>query len=346
MKWNKGKITLMSMAIKILRKNFLLFLAISVFWFILPALVPSSAAFNFGDLLKELEVPEKQQTQSKKKSEQKKPPQKEEAGGLLGLGKALGLDKNTTNIIDKSARALQSLRPIQYKEEAALGGAIATQVFSRFGGSYNDQSLLKYVNLIGNSIAMFSDRSNIPYHFAILNNSQPNAFAAPGGYIFVTIGLLKKIKNEAELAGVLEHEIAHISQKHTLKTLQRSKRLQGISELTMAAMDKDPKMFSDIIDNISKTLFEKGLDKNLEYEADKIGTEYAFRVGYNPSGLNDFLKTLNKIQGSQESIFFKTHPSPRDRIKKLSRNVLPNYRGTSAYPKLSSRFEFETRGKL
>ncbi|HJP18849.1 MAG TPA: M48 family metalloprotease [Nitrospinota bacterium] len=288
-------------------------------------------------------LPEKQPEKQKQQNQLEQQRQEEPLGGILGT---IIKDKKTKEIIGALGKGIQSLQPIQYNEEKALGGAIATQVFSRFGGSYNNKSLLQYVNLVGNSVAMFSDRSNIPYHFAILNNPEPNAFAAPGGYVFITTGLLRKIKNEAELAGVLGHEIAHISQKHTLRTLQRSRSIQGISELSLSLMDKNPAMFRNIINDISTILFEHGLDQKLEYEADRVGTEFAYRVGYNPRGLNDFLKTLRKIRGKERSIFFKTHPSPSHRINKLLTEVLPNYRGIDKYRILTSRFKVETKGKL
>lgn len=317
--------------------------------FLFSGLTTPILAFDFGDVLRGIEVKENKQPEKKEEEgeqQTKQQPQKEELGGLLGLGRALGIDKNTINIIGKGINAAKALQPIKYEEEKALGGAIAVQVFSRFGGSYDNESLLRYVTLVGNTVAMFSDRSDIPYHFAILNNQQPNAFAAPGGYIFLTIGLLKKIKNEAELAGVLGHEIAHISQKHSLKTIQRSRSLKGISELSLSLMDKDPAMFKNVINEISNTLFEKGLDQKLEYEADRIGTEFAYRVGYNPRGLTDFLGTLKKIHGKEKSIFFKTHPSPSNRLNKLIGDVLPGYSDATKYPKLSLRFKIETKGKL
>lgn len=288
-------------------------------------------------------LPEKQPEKQKQQNQLEQQRQEEPLGGILGT---IIKDKKTKEIIGALGKGIQSLQPIQYNEEKALGGAIATQVFSRFGGSYNNKSLLQYVNLVGNSVAMFSDRSNIPYHFAILNNPEPNAFAAPGGYVFITTGLLRKVKNEAELAGVLGHEIAHISQKHALATLQRSRSIQGISELSLSLMDKNPAMFRNIINDISTILFEHGLDQKLEYEADRVGTEFAYRVGYNPRGLNDFLKTLRKIRGKERSIFFKTHPSPSHRINKLLTEVLPNYRGIDKYRILTSRFKVETKGKL
>lgn len=315
-------------------------------------------AIDLADILREMEAEgrkqqeqekrarEKQQQQEQQKQQQQQQEQQRQEGLLGGILGALIKDRQTKEIIGALGKSIQSLQPIQYTEEKALGGAIATQVFSRFGGSYNDKSLLLYVNLVGNSVAMISDRADIPYHFAILNNPQPNAFAAPGGYIFITTGLLKKIKNEAELAGVLGHEIAHISQKHTLATLQRSRSLQGISELSLSLMDKNPAMFKNVINDLSTILFDHGLDQKLEFEADRIGTEYAYRVGYNPAGLKDFLMTLREIRGKERSIFFKTHPSPSKRINKLLTEVLPRYRGIGKYRILSSRFKIATKGKL
>ncbi len=296
----------------------------------------SASAFNLGDVLRELEVEQPRQPEQPTQPTQPEQPEQKRRSETSDI----------LNIIGKGLVLAQALQPIKYKEEKALGGAIAVQVFSRFGGSYNNESVLQYVNLIGNSVAAFSDRPNIPYHFAVLNNPEPNAFAAPGGYIFITRGLLRKIKNEAELAGVLGHEIAHVSQKHTLKTLQRSKLLQGVSDFTLTLMDENPEKFKQVIDDLTNILFEKGLDQKLEYEADKIGTDFAYRTGYNPGGLKDFLNTLRKVQGKESSIFFKTHPSPSNRLNRLIKNVLPKYRGTGKYSILSLRFKLQTKGKL
>tara|TARA_B100000959_G_scaffold255224_1_gene287481 strand:- start:7178 stop:8206 length:1029 start_codon:yes stop_codon:yes gene_type:complete len=336
------------------------FIFIMAFTFFPVGFAPSSSSETLEDFLKAMDAEmqrqleeerknlkkpssEKQPEKQKQQNQQELQRQEEPLGGILGT---IIKDKKTKEIIGALGKGIQSLQPIQYSEEKALGGAIATQVFSRFGGSYNNKSLLQYVNLVGNLVAMFSDRPNIPYHFAILNNPEPNAFAAPGGYVFITTGLLRKVKNEAELAGVLGHEIAHISQKHALATLQRSRSIQGISELSLSLMDKNPSMFRNIINDISTILFEHGLDQNLEYEADRVGTEFAYRVGYNPQGLKDFLKTLRRIRGKERSIFFKTHPSPSHRINKLLTEVLPNYRGIDKYRILTSRFKVETKGKL
>lgn len=247
---------------------------------------------------------------------------------VIGLGISLsqGQEKKKKGFgqfLEKGLKLMQALQPIGYDEELALGGAVAIEVFQRFGGSYEDPRVLKYVNLVGSSVAQFSDRPNIPYHFAVLNSEQPNAFATPGGYIFVTIGLLKSVRNEAELAGVLGHEIAHVSEKHALETIQKGKTLKGIGEFSLTVMNKDPGLFAGVIGELTEMLFQRGLDRAMEYEADRIGTEYASRVGYNAMGLRDFLNTLKREEGQVASIFFQTHPPMDMRVSRLDREVLP-----------------------
>ena len=263
---------------------------------------------------------------------------------LKELGKSLGLDKKTTDVLDKTMKTVQSLGPIGYEEERAIGGALAVEAFQRFGKPYRDPQLLRYVTLVGMTVAMHSDRTDIPYHFAILNNSHPNAFALPGGYVFVTVGLLRQLRSEAELAGVLGHEVAHITEKHALKTLQRSQVLHGISQLTMTALDKDPALFDKVIDQLSATLFDRGLDHKLEFEADRLGMEYAYRVGYNPQSLSTSLRRLAQLRHVRHIGLFKTHPDPQQRADRLQRVMRQQYGPQPGGRTLASRFS-RGRGK-
>lgn len=260
-----------------------------------------------------------------------------------GIGKPLGLDDKTIDLIDKGASAAKSLQPIKYPEEKAIGGGVALKVFSSYGGAYSNEGIARYVSLVGKSVAMVSDRPDIEYYFSVLNSEEPNAFAAPGGYVFVTIGLLKKLENEAQLAGVLGHEIAHVSRRHSLQTIERSNRLHGISELSLALIDKDPKLFSDVINNVSDLLFTKGLDQALEYEADRLGTQYAAKLGYQPQGLKQFLDKLDGHQSQGgKSIFFRTHPSAKERVGKLTQ-TLSAYPDLQAFKDVSLRFNRELK---
>ena len=299
-----------------------------------------SYSFNLDGFLKEVEKSTQPQPQPKKEELDIKTQESQQStgsGGMIGLGQSLGIfDKKTSNILKQSVNTLQALQPIAYKEEKAIGGRLAVEVFSRYGGAYDDPELLRYITLVGQAVADVSSRPDIDYHFAILNTEHPNAFATPGGYVFVSIGLLRMIENEAQLAGVLAHEVAHISQKHALQTLERSRSLQGVSSLTLAVMDKNPGMLDKLIDEVSNVLFTKGLDKNLEFEADKYGREFAYRMGYYPGGLQNFIHKLGKSAEGNKSIFMSTHPSAGERYNIL-KNSWSRYQKAALYPVLKKR---------
>lgn len=274
----------------------------------------------------------------KKQQQGKEQAQPSEPKGLIdGLGGLLGAKEKDIGLIKKGLKAVQSLQPIGVEEEIAIGQAVAIEAFSRFGGEHGDRNLTTYINLVGKTVAEVSDRPELTYRFAILNSPEQNAFAAPGGYIFVTIGLLKTLNNEAELAGVLAHEVAHVTRKHMLNTLQRSSILANVSEFSLSAMNKDPQLFSNVIDAATDMLFEKGLDKELEFEADTYGIEYAYRAGYHPNGLLDYLATLQSGEGHAASRFFSTHPSTADRLGK-AKATAARYSGGSKFPYLRERF--------
>ena len=263
----------------------------------------------------------------------------EESPDLIqGLGEAFGIKKKKIDLLKKGVGVVEALQPIGEEEEIVLGEAVAVEAFSRFGGEYPNQSWTRYINLVGETIAELSDRPTLNYHFAILNSQEQNAFAAPGGYIFITVGLLKTLKNEAELAGVLAHEIAHVTKKHMLETIRRGAVLGSVSELTLTAMKQDPAMFSSVIDEMTDLLFTKGLDKDKEFEADVVGVDYAYRAGYHPQGLRDYLQTLAKEEGHVESKFFTTHPSTTVRISKID-TLLTNYSDIKNLPSLTKRFQ-------
>jgi len=313
-------------------------------------LTTAAWSINFGDILQETVKPP-QQPKPQQPAPAPQPPASGTqtppagGGGLLGILEGTGaVDQKTSKVLRGAGNLVQSLQPIGWEEEQAIGGSLALEVFSRFGGPYKNDHLQRYITLVGQSVAGVSDRANIPYHFAVLNTNQPNAFATPGGYVFVSIGLLRMVRNEAELAGVLGHEVAHVAKRHALQTIERSKTLQGISQVTTSLLNSDPGMLANIVKEMSSTLFTRGLDQNLEFEADQFGVEYAYRVGYFPGGLRDFLNVLGKSQGSQ-SIFFSTHPSPRARYDRLSAQMR-RYADASLAPVLSNRYAAQTKGQL
>jgi len=294
--------------------------------------LPATGMSGFlDDLLKPAPKQEADQPTQDKASE-------EQPDLLEGIGAILGIKKKKIDLFKKGVGVVEALQPIGEEEEIVLGEAVAVEAFSRFGGEYPNQAWNRYINLVGKTIAEVSDRPTLNYHFAILNSQEQNAFAAPGGYIFITVGLLKTLKNEAELGGVLAHEVAHVTKKHMLETIRRGAVLGSVSELSLTAMKQNPEMFSSAIDQMTELLFTKGLDKDKEFEADVVGIEYAYRAGYHPKGLKDYLQTLAKEEGHVESKFFTTHPSTTVRISKID-TLLKDYSDIKNLPFLTKRFQ-------
>lgn len=302
------------------------------------ALIIGQAATGLG-FLDELfsPPPKKKSGEGARQSEQteRKPEQK---GLLEGLGGIFGAKEKDVDLIKKGLKTVQSLQPIGLEEEIAIGQAVAVEAFSRFGGEYPHEGLTRYVSLVGKTVADVSDRPELLYHFAVLNSREVNAFAAPGGYVFVTRGLLETLENEAQLAGVLAHEVAHVTQRHMLDTIRRGAILANVSEFSLSAMDKDPALFSNVIDQVTEMLFEKGLDKELEFEADVHGIAYAYRAGYNPGGLRAYLRALQRQEGRAVSRLFSTHPSTAERLQRVD-ETLQAYRDGAGYPYLAERFQ-------
>jgi predicted Zn-dependent protease len=208
---------------------------------------------------------------------------------------------------------ISGLLPIGEEEEQSLGQSTALQVVARSGGLYEQPELVRYVNLVGRGVAATSDRPTVNYRFAVLNDQSINAFATPGGYVFVTRGLLKQVKNEAELAGVLGHEIGHITQRHMLEVIQRTKQIAGVSEAGLAYATRQPGQYQQLIDSVTKKILDEGYDQGKETQADQLGVIFASRVGYDPTAYLAFLNRLRSLRGDDRALF-KTHPNFSARI--------------------------------
>ena len=236
------------------------------------------------------------------------------------------------------------LLPIGYEEEHTIGQAMALQVIARYGGVYDKPDLTRYVNLVGRAVALTCDRADIEYRVAILNHDSINAFAAPAGYIFVTRGLLKTIKNEAELAAVLGHEIGHVTRKHILDVIQRSKQIAGVAEAGLAYANKNPDAFKNVIDGAVKTLLDEGLDQGKELESDRLGVIFASRVGYDPTAYETFLDRLRTLKGD-DLTFFKTHPDFSNRLSAV-RSTISEQKLKATGTLLADRYSRSSSGAL
>lgn len=205
------------------------------------------------------------------------------------------------------------------EEEVAIGRVVAARVLANYPLSENTK-LQKYVTMVGQTVAAYSERPSLDWHFIVLDSELVNAFAAPGGYVFVTTGALSQMSSEAELAAVLGHEIAHVNEKHVLQAVKRGNVVSA--SLDFAA---DGVANGGITDEMGEKigqlafdkLFSSGFSRKDELEADRTGVQLASSAGYRSASYLDFLRALDRLAGSNSSSFRQlgsTHPKPGDRI--------------------------------
>lgn len=232
---------------------------------------------------------------------------------------------------------------IDLPKELALGQTFAVRVVEDYGAKPDPlapDSVQRYVNLVGYVVAKQSTRPNLTFYFIVIKNDTPNAFACPGGYIVVTTGMLKQLQNEAELAGVLGHEIAHVCYKHGLNIISRNEAIS--SAMDFASQWDDAAKFNGFIDQAYESLILNRYDQKDEYQADEAGALWAYRAGYCATGLHDALK-YRVPHG--EAQFFSTHPDAQERIKRLASQAAKLPAG-DRLPKMANRYKTEVLDKI
>jgi predicted Zn-dependent protease len=179
-----------------------------------------------------------------------------------------------------------------------------------------DPELQAYVNRVGRWIAMQTERPDLPWRFGVLDTASVNAFAAPGGYVLVTRGLYEMLDTESQLAGVLAHEIGHIVQRHHIKVMQQS----ALVSAGARAAQRDRNLLVNNLIGTGAEVLARGLDKDAEFEADRIGIVLAARAGYSPYGLVEVLHLLagRSADDATLALLFKTHPAPGERLTQLA----------------------------
>ena len=225
-------------------------------------------------------------------------------------------------------------RSAQY--EIKLGRQISAIILGKYTQS-NDLSMIRYVNLVGQSIVSTSGRKDIRYHFTILESETPNAIACPGGYVFITTGLLNKLNSESELAGVLAHEIAHINQKHILNKLSGGEEANQNILLSLFGT-KNTLMnvaFGELSNNVLTMIFEKGLDEQDEYEADIAAILYLQNTGYYSQSYLDMIARLHDTEYRHS----ETHPPIKKRQLAI-RSIYPKQSLTTGV-QLKRRFKVQ-----
>jgi predicted Zn-dependent protease len=268
----------------------------------------------------------------------------ERAGDLQFAGlldNLLNPESKESKILSGAVSLLGSASEIDYNSERTIGESLALEGFRRYGLPVKDKGLQEYVNLVGTAVARNSDRPNIPYNFVVVESPLQNAFSCPGGIIFISSGLMKTIQSEDQLAGILAHEVAHVGHKHALSSIQRAQFFNGVGKITSATMEGEKgKEFENMIGGLQDTLFDKGLDQNMEFEADISAMKTAYRTGYDPNGLIQVLKELKRIQSgsTRKGSWFSTHPPLHQRIRNCEVQ-LPKYPDAKTLAHLPNRFQ-------
>jgi beta-barrel assembly-enhancing protease len=220
---------------------------------------------------------------------------------------------------------------INEQDERALGEQVSAKLVEKYG-VVQDPDVTKYVSLVGLVLAKSSPRPNLDWEFIVLDTDGVNAFAAPGGLIHITRGLLGLIKNESELAGALGHEVTHVTEKHTVRAIEKQKLAEeGTSSfgsnggLTQAALGR---LANFAYENVLNNSFSR----SDEGEADQKGERLASRLGYDPHGLPNVLNKIDaRNTGNDErNGLFASHPDTKDRIARLEQQIVSEKLGGTA----------------
>jgi beta-barrel assembly-enhancing protease len=244
--------------------------------------------------------------------------------GGFDIGKALDIGK-------KVVKGAEASKEISQEQEIAIGEA-ATAAFLGASPLHADANLQRYVNRVGRWLALHSDRPDLPWTFGVLDTETINAFALPGGSVVVSSGLLKRLRSESELAGVLAHEIAHVVKRHQVLAIQSSAKSElwtGIGK--EVAADQIGRRGGGVVgqqvknaaagmvaDLIKDGFFLRPLDRSMEEEADELAVVIAARSGYDPYGLAAALSMLAQYKGDADAAsVFSTHPPASERLDRL-----------------------------
>ncbi|MDQ5981074.1 MAG: hypothetical protein QG602_4052 [Verrucomicrobiota bacterium] len=280
------------------------------------------------------------------------------ASAQLDFGKlSKGLDKlkqgvDTAKDASKVAKGVTGIGP---EEERQIGDAVALEIIAKYGGVVRDSEVMHRINLVGQALARTSDRPDLEWRFAVLASDTVNAFSAPGGYVFITRGLYERADSDDVLAGILGHEIAHITNRHALKIVERNEAAAGGKSLLLKRSSEAREINAQVqqinsqlgvdIGGLVKAIVETGFDAPTEYEADKDGRQLAVTNGFAPGGLRAVLVNL-KQTGENRKTMFSTHPPLVVRLQKLPDEPAPPPAPMPLPAKLDTTGDAETLARL
>ena len=222
--------------------------------------------------------------------------------------------------------------------EIAIGEEASPEFLKEYGGDVDSPQILQYVRDIGHRLAKVSERPDLPWEFHVTDSSVINAFALPGGKVFITRGLMKKFDSEAQLAGVLGHEVGHVTAQHIGQQMTQGLFVQvGLVGIGLASgvSDNDWVRVLGMGASTGGSVYLLSYGRKQEIQADKLGLRYMTKLGYSPVAQIQVMRILGKAgKGPRSPEFFSTHPYPENRIKKLEEVIpkrYPNYKKPGAF---------------
>ncbi|MGD8743176.1 MAG: M48 family metallopeptidase [Granulosicoccaceae bacterium] len=264
-------------------------------------------------------------------------------GGGNNDGGGIDIGETISGVKDVS----RSITGIDEEEEIAIGNDAAAMLLGA-APLVTDPALQTYINRVGRWVVSQTERPDLPWRFAVLDTDSVNAFATPGGKIFITRGLLYNLRNEAELAGVLAHEAAHVVRKHHIAAMTSlTSGAGGLLKLYRQTDDGQGNAAATTLVDTLKNLYTSGLDQEDEFEADRMGVVIAARSGYDPYALVAVLQTLEtaRPEERERELMYRTHPAPRERIERLD-SALEPLQSYAEQPAVQSRFADVMQGHL
>lgn len=251
-----------------------------------------------------------------------------EVGGAIGQATGTMTEEQAESLGRATKAVAKTFADITPEQEYYIGRAVGATILKSYK-PYDNPKLNRYLNLLGQTMAQASDKPETfgGYHFLALDTDEINAFAAPGGLIFVSRGMIRLCDNEDDLAAVLAHEVGHVQNLHGLKAIKQGRLTSALTILAAEGaksfggkeLAELTDTFEDSIGDITSTLMNSGYARSAEHEADEAAVTIIKRVGYNPYGLIEMLENMNRELKPGGGGFADTHPDPEDRIADIKK---------------------------
>ena len=235
----------------------------------------------------------------------------------------------------------RQFNPLSREREVELGKEAAPQFLKDYGGPIPSGTVRETVSDLGQQLAKVSERPDLPWEFHAVNTSQINAFALPGGKIFITRGLLEKMDSMAQLAGVLGHEVGHVTDRHVGERMGQAVGVNVATTVAGIFAQRSEEQWLQVLGvgaQVGGSLYLLKYSRGQEYTSDRLGLRYMTKVGYDPQGQVEVMKILKAAGGGNGIEWLSTHPAPQSRIDRLQRIIDEEYPNRSQYKRGEQRY--------